>query len=535
MEAAEATTYDNAQEETRTSRWHVSLTLVPPILFSLFYFVEVYLRASEKYFWYDELTTLYVCRLPLSSMWDALRHGIDFNPPLFFLLTDLSKAVFGETLVGMRVPEILGFWVLCICLYRVVNRRVGWLPGSIAMTLPLITGAFYYSYEARPHAIVLGFSGLAVVCWQMSLEKPESRWWLASFSLCLLGAFLLHCYAVLVCAPFAAFELRRVERRRRIYWPMWIAMVVPALIAGVVYVPLLISYHAYMKGTDYETTFPPSVGALTAFYLDLLSPCIVVVLMGCALFALVNIGGLSVRSFLENRQSRRPTPEIIIALAFLLLPFLGIILAKAVGGPFFGRYFMSTTIGLCILFGFGAGAARQPVNPIAVALMTLVLLPAFWNLAALSWHRAHGIAEDMHEPSSGFSMNSAVAGPLARYQLLLSSPKTSEPIAILDPLDYFYLLHYAPGLRPRIYYIQGPANDAAFMGFRNFQHWAPFKFNRGLTSQELLESFPRSLVYGRTTSLMALASIVRAGGNINSMQFSENHFLVDLEASQKPR
>jgi len=529
LSAIEPEIDENTQKGTRTSL--SSLILVPPIVFSLLYFVDVYLRASQKYFWFDELVTLYVCRLPIGSLWNALRHGIDFNPPLFFLVTDLSKAILGETPTGMRAPEMVGFWILCLCLYAVVTRRAGWLAGTIAMALPMVSGAFYYAYEARPHALVLGFCGLALLCWQMSLERSSSRRWLVAFSLCLLGAFLLHCYAILISVPFAAFELLRTKARRGVYWPMWIAMIAPSLIASLVYVPLLISYRSHMKGTDYAATFSPSIGALTGFYVYLVSPCILILIAACSLFAIQVISGLRVQRSDGTGDVSSRTPEAIVGAAFLFMPILGFVLAKVMGGPFIGRYFMSTLIGLCLLIGVGAGA-RRSANWVALVLITLLTLPVLWNFTALIWHRDHGQAEDLHEPSSGFTMNASLRGPLDRYQVLTSAAEDSRPIAVLDPLDYLYLLHYAPGLRSRLYYVQGARNDFAYTGYQDFQQWAPFKFNRVLTKQELLEMSPRWLVYGRTASLAELILLIKPGGTITFPQFSNDHFLADMEMNR---
>jgi hypothetical protein len=56
-------------------------------LFSVLYFADIFLKASQKCFWFDELFTVYLCRLPdFKSTWTAVAHGADFNPPLFYLM-----------------------------------------------------------------------------------------------------------------------------------------------------------------------------------------------------------------------------------------------------------------------------------------------------------------------------------------------------------------------------------------------------------------------------------------------------------------
>ncbi len=71
---------------------------------SLLYFADVFLRASEKYFWFDELLTVYLYRLPLHSLWQALQAGFDFNPPLLYLLTKASSGLLGDGLIATPAP-----------------------------------------------------------------------------------------------------------------------------------------------------------------------------------------------------------------------------------------------------------------------------------------------------------------------------------------------------------------------------------------------------------------------------------------------
>jgi len=76
-------------------------------LFSLIYFATVLLRASEKYFWFDELGTVNISRLPnMNAVWQTIRHGMDYNPPLFWVLTRLAGAPFGFGLISARLPDM---------------------------------------------------------------------------------------------------------------------------------------------------------------------------------------------------------------------------------------------------------------------------------------------------------------------------------------------------------------------------------------------------------------------------------------------
>ena len=259
-------------------RYSIHWPLILVSLFSVVYFTDTYLRASEKYFWYDELFTVYTCRLPdLHAIWDALRDGLDFNPPLFFLITKASQAVFGAGLIGTRMPEILAFWVCSVCLFRFVNHRAGPAAGFVAMAFPMLTGAYYYAYEARPHALVLGFCALALICWQNYSDPPKKLIWLAGLSSCLAAALLVHCYAAVIVIPFVLVELFRTVQSRRFDWAMWVALALPGF-ALLSYFPLLSAYKVTTNGTEFFDIFPPVWVQFRYFYIFLLGPAIMIVL-----------------------------------------------------------------------------------------------------------------------------------------------------------------------------------------------------------------------------------------------------------------
>ena len=120
-------------------------------LFTAGYFFDAMFRAARKLYWFDELFTLYMTRLPdLESLWRVLKQGVDFNPPMIYVATKLSNRVFGESHLSTRLPEVLGFWIFCLCLFVFVSRRSTALGGFLSMLFPMVTLAYWYAYEARP-------------------------------------------------------------------------------------------------------------------------------------------------------------------------------------------------------------------------------------------------------------------------------------------------------------------------------------------------------------------------------------------------
>ncbi len=495
--------------------------------FSLFYFADVLLRASEKYFWYDELISVYLCRFSFASLWQTLLAGIDSNPPLFYVLTKASNAIFGEGLIGTRMPEILGFWIFCLCLFRFVNKRTGVLGGVIAMLFPVFTGAFYYAFEARPHGIVLGFCGLALVFWQMSSEHPDRKRWLLCYALSLLAAFLTHCYAIIIAFPFALAELAHDIRARRFNLQRWLAIILPAIVACLTYLPLLSGFRELGKGERSGALSPLIWPEVHDFYSSLLGPCMLILVIVVALLAVRCMQAVNGTSEPLLPLSI-PVPEIVAALSFAAAPALGMVIAKVTHSPAFYRYFLSASVAICILTGLAA-AVGKPLNWIAVAIAAVLVCSAGWNISSLFWHRLHGVPENLVEPASGFSMNSSLAGPLDRYTLLLSEARAhkDQPIAIMSPFDYLYLVNYAPQLIDQIYYVKWSDHDFNYRGQEVFERWSQIHYKMA-TEQEFLRLSPNFMMYGQSSEL-AYNMTRNPNIKITRLKTSNDHFLAEAQ------
>src|SRR5262249_48235873 len=148
--------------------------------------------------------------------------GVDFNPPLIYPLTKLSQQFVSAGPVGVRLPAIVGFWVLCLCLFRFVAVRSSVLGALVSLLFPMSTMAYWYAYEARPHAFVLAVCGLSLVCWQAAADRTSGRFWcLLGMGAALFAALLTHSYAFLLFFPLAAGEFWRMVVNRKPDWAVW--------------------------------------------------------------------------------------------------------------------------------------------------------------------------------------------------------------------------------------------------------------------------------------------------------------------------
>jgi dolichyl-phosphate-mannose-protein mannosyltransferase len=496
------------------------------VLFTLLYFSDVLLRASEKFFWYDELFTIYFSRLPtFSSLWKVLNEGIDFNPPAFYLVTRACNYILGEGNVATRLPEILAFWVFSLCVFAFVKRRAGAVAGFAAMLLPMLTGAYFYAYEARPHALVLSATGLALLCWQKALETEiPKRGWLIAFSGSLLGAFMMHCFALTLLGPFSLLEFLHVLRRQRVRWNVWIALLSPALLALALYLPLLRSYQKLSSGTTFSRISAAGWTQIFHYYVFLLEPCILVVLACLLVFAGCNV--LSGNEINERFSSFSPAvQDLITGFALATLPVFGVILGKVISGPFFSRYFLSAVAGVCIVLGIGAGmrVGRKWLAPLVALIM---LIGVAINLARLLQKRVHGEGEWLIEPSSQYHVNTTPGQPLAQHELLTTD--SNLPIAVLNALDFIYLIYYAPELNARLYFVAPSRSEFTYVGFQRFLRCCKLIFNEPATYQQFAQANPAYLAYGDPSNFDQITLLGQMGLHIESVKVKGGHFLAKL-------
>jgi Dolichyl-phosphate-mannose-protein mannosyltransferase len=491
------------------------------ICFSLLYFADTILRASGKYFWFDELCTYYVNRLPdLHSVWQAILHAADYNPPLFHILTRVANAPFGDGLIATRMPAMIGFWVLCLSLFAMVRKRSGTTAGVVAMLLPLLSQARFYAYEARPYGIVVGLAGLAALAWQRMRESDHRALWRLVFGLSLWTAFLVHCYAILLLVPFGLAELYWAWHCRRPDWLALFTMGSGALIAMFFYVPMLQSFEKHL-GSGY---FAPALTSFPKFYDDLLGPAILGLI---ALLSALALERLWPRRNLEKYLPGPPVPysEIVLAVGFLVLPLAGLGLAFVMRGPFIPRYFLSAILGISLLAGYAAGAMREPPW-LRGSLAAVLALLAVLNFTQVVRQRLRGMGEMLVGFGSDYPVSTTPGNPMGAHQILLSQAPDGVPIMVLDPLEYLFLAHYAPtALSSRLYFVSADGNDWVGEMLKGIRDWCHAPLNLAY-DRDFRAGHPRFCLYGQYASgSVRLALLMKEGVSMQMLATDTVHFL----------
>jgi hypothetical protein len=456
-------------EASQTSRSR-NLIVMGGLLISALYFADTLLRASLKTFWYDELVTVYLCKLPsFSATWAAVSHGgADLNPPLFYLLTRWSQYFFGEGLISTRLPEILGFWLFTLCLYLFASRRLGPLRGTIAALFPVFTLAHYYAYEARPHGILLGFFGLMMLCWQRAREGKKVLLWVALLWLSYFAGLLVHVYAVYLLIPFLFAEALTLLRRSRPH----LGIVAALLLAPPCVVPLYHRLYANFRSGGFSGMHIHLYELVQHFFVFVLGPALAVILF---LILLLAWKRPEINPASETSDFRSLSPdELGLALGLILMPIIGVIGIKVSHAYYFDRYFLAATAGYALLL---AQATLARGSRAAVARGLFVFMIAFLSADTLvaAYCRWHHADIDQVEPSSHIFFEHSPAAPLYSNASLLRDT-TNLDILVRDEAGFLYLYYYAPpGIRKRLVF-GAPRNDRFDMGvldgYQRLAHWA---------------------------------------------------------------
>ncbi len=436
-------------------------------LFFVILFAEIYLVITALHgmrrFWYDELFTFYMCRLPsISAVWAAIKDGADLNPPLFYAATRACRAVFGNGELATRLPAVFGFLAMSLCIFHFVSRFGSRLAGLASMSVTVITGSYYYASEARAYGMVLGFSGLAAIFWQSAARGERRRIALPGLAAALAGALLSHCYAVLVMVPFALAEAARSISRRKVDWPMlaWLAVPCPAVLT---YLPMF----AVTRGNLFDNpVFRPTWGSIAACYATHFGAALWPALAGLAVLALV--GPAPEEASSEDKGCAIPAHEIVLAVGFALAPVFGVLLAMGLTGVFMDRYGVPALIGGSILIG--ALIAYKARRSKAAAAAVLFLFIGAFVLNSAGW-------------MAGLRAEPADAKTIPRPQLVLSELSRGVPIVITNGLLFLEFDHYeSKAVADQLYFLTDAAEAVRYTGTSAFdsgfyvlRRWFPIR------------------------------------------------------------
>ena len=216
--------------------------------------------ATAKPFWYDEMLTWIVAHQPnVSGIWNALKQAADTQGPAFYVIEKAMIAMIPKEEIALRLPSILGYCCITLCIFVFVRRRAGSACALICALVPLPTVLFHvYAVEARAYSLFVACDAVALVCYQ----RASSWRWTVPMGCFLALAESLHYYAVLVLVPIGLAEAARFLRAREFRIGVWLAL----LCGAVPLVALLAFAVAVARGLWGVSWARPAFASIAAMY-----------------------------------------------------------------------------------------------------------------------------------------------------------------------------------------------------------------------------------------------------------------------------
>jgi Dolichyl-phosphate-mannose-protein mannosyltransferase len=435
--------------------------------FSLFFFGGTGLLASRKPLWTDEFYTFYTARLAsVADVWEALQNTPDPMPFLTPVLTHFFGRAFGFSHVTIRLPAILGYWLLCVSIFAFLRRRVSLPLATAGMLMPITAPAVYeYAYEARGYGLLVGFGAATVLCWDLASSPKYRRWAIPGLSFCLAAAVASHLYGVLLVLPLIGAELARTKERGRLDFGVWLGLACAGLIA----LPLAPSLaNARIVGRSMAGSGTNVRNAFITWLAFLSTP-----LTYFGLFVILSLPPHRSGALPPKVQAHRTIScmsDWILSLGLVSMPFWAYLLVILTTNVFMFRYLLPTIIGMSILIPLLLRERLRHDPKPSYFVPCWLVVAALWNVteAKSSMRELSGVRQGQ--------------GPNYLLKIEDRLPQDGLPIVVSEYHD-FTRLHY---------YAQAPLRERLLF-FTDYSDWvrsrAPLHLERYAHHVESIDKF----------------------------------------------
>jgi hypothetical protein len=382
------------------------------------------LRAASSPFWFDELCTVVLARQPgMSAIWKALGHAADSHPPTYYFLERLAASFLPNEHIAFRLPSILGFCCILLCVFIFVRKHGGPVSALLCAALLLMSQLYLpYAVEARGYALMSACVAVALVCYQ----RADGLLWAFLMGLSFAAAGAFHYYAVFALFPFALAEFAFLSQSRRLRLGVWIALAC-GMLPVIAFWPLLSELRKYYGAHFWSQ--PGLAVALDVYgwFLNV-SPY-----WGIAIAAAASAGVIAIiisESFREKSGSRevRHFHEKILVLGLLILPVAVLTAMKLTHGGLTERYMLPAGLGIPL----AAGLILSRFDRRLLGLFGVLLC---FGLTAQEVHfwlaQRHHLGE-LSNPAQGVE------------ELVGKANRRDLPVVVSNALEYLQLVHYGP-------------------------------------------------------------------------------------------
>jgi hypothetical protein len=399
------------------------------------------LHAAHRPLWFDELSTLLVSSQDSVTAYFHVQ-PVDAQPPLEALLVHFALRLPLPVEISIRLPSMFGYLLAGWAIYLFVAREGTRMGAAVAATGFLLGTPIGFAYEARPYALMMGFTALALVCWQRATWCKDASRWSVALAVAMALLTLSHAFGFLFgMISIGLAELVRWRQTKRLNALVAFASISglsPALfivwLSGRTKLLFLTRFH----GATSAEAKPDLVSLIATFTSFRTGPWEIVLLAALLCLLLSRMGAsttIAPRRFHEA--------EWAAVAGIFVAAVLSWVLAMTYTHYYFPRYGCACLVGYSMLagmtFSLYGGRLREPILwSTELAILLLVLISPK--------------VDPVERGNSPAENSEAVA--------LVDVPADAEPIVVADALKYQEVQRYATlALRPRLVFVTDPAQS----------------------------------------------------------------------------
>jgi uncharacterized membrane protein len=306
---------------------------------------------------------------------------ISLDPLLYPLLAHGAMKAFGDGAFALRLPALLGFLLMQVCLFFFVRNMAGERAGAMAVAFPALTATLFYSAEGRPYGLMLGLYALALWCWQAATSEAENKqrnWALVGLALAIAATINAHYFGILLLVPLCAAEGVRSLQRRQTDLP-----VVAAIYAGMAGFaatwPFLkaageFRRNYYNAGSVGLHDITRAYRSIFVDYTQMSMPAQHLWMAVLIAFAAALAWGCARQIFgreMRWRGPRIPAAEWVLVLVLAALPFCGYLLARFVTHSIEVRYVLGAVVAISAMLAVAISPWLRRDGVFAVVMVAL--------------------------------------------------------------------------------------------------------------------------------------------------------------------
>jgi hypothetical protein len=356
------------------------------IAFLVLTFIISLLWAHYRLMLHDELIVLWTDSVPSIGQVVNIQRNfpVSLDPLVYHLIAHAAIRCMGAGAFAIRLPSLLGYLLMQICLFFFVRRIAPERAAIFALAFPALIATLFFSTEARPYGLMLGLYGLTMVTWQVAAHS-ESKRTLALITMALAIALTIntHYYGVLLLAPLCVAEIFRTFQRRRL--DTAVAASIGAGAAGVIFtVPFMRAAAEFRR--HYWDIDRPYYGLSMHLYHSLFSiytshAAHHVVTVGLVLLTILVIVFVAAVYLLGRIRllCRKSTPfakaDTVFIIALAALPLFGYLLARFVTHTIEARFVVGAILGISALLAVSLSSLfrRDRAGNLALAVLFVVI------------------------------------------------------------------------------------------------------------------------------------------------------------------